>query len=165
MALQRRLKEYDAFNIRISKEIHKELQLLKVDTQISKGLLIEMALYDLLKSMEELRNITLTSGLKSHEYSTYSIRFSQISESALENEIYNAMLRKFVGRLPDSVYLSKYDLSQKLVVLPLTGKTFSAFPQYHKRLRLNATKRFSPQDLKPSKDYPKQITFPQKFKV
>ena len=109
MALQRRLKEYDAFNIRISKEIHKELQLLKVDTQISKGLLIEMALYDLLKSMEELRNITLTSGLKSHEYSTYSIRFSQISESALENEIYNAMLRKFVGRLPDSVYLSKYD--------------------------------------------------------
>ncbi|HDR7969543.1 TPA: hypothetical protein QC364_003678 [Bacillus cereus] len=49
MALQRRLKEYDAFNIRISKEIHKELQLLKVDTQISKGLLIEMALYDLLK--------------------------------------------------------------------------------------------------------------------
>lgn len=49
MALQRRLKEYDAFNIRINKEIHRQLEELKLDTRISKGLLIEMALFDFLK--------------------------------------------------------------------------------------------------------------------
>lgn len=87
--------------------------------------------------------------------------FSQISENALENEIYNAMLRKFVGRLPDSVYLSKYDLSQKIGGTPTHWEDFLRIPAVSQAIEiernqeifsagLKALKRLSEADYLPA---------------